>query len=359
YGVMSGTSMATPYVSGAIALYLKSLEGKTRPSPQFIFEHFQHYAYKTTVNNTVSDLDTPLRQGAGLVQVYDTITQKVHLTPGQISFNDTATKRCKTEMITITNRGDETVKYSIKNNVTLSIRPYNLKKSGYTYVQPINYTTDAAYLRFSKKFITLQPGESAKVQVRVYPPHTNPDEHIMYGGYIQFESQDTDTSLDLTVPYFGVVGKQKDLPIFDQPNGFPYLSNKEDGSIIFDKNETLVIHRDSKKHPQQQSAYLFSRFLTPTALIETELLDGRTGKVLGQAFKPFTYNPRNTLNEGEQTQYDKWTGKYFPSSSKSLTSINAPNGVYRLRMKALHVFGNPRVASDYDIWVSPLIHIRP
>lgn len=67
WGVMSGTSMATPYVSGSIALYLKSLDGEKK-SPSFISEQFENYALQLLHENGASGIDSPLRQGAGLVQ---------------------------------------------------------------------------------------------------------------------------------------------------------------------------------------------------------------------------------------------------------------------------------------------------
>lgn len=67
WGFMSGTSMATPYVSGSFALYLKSLNGK-KAKPAFITEQFQNYAYKAPHAKGESYIDSPLRQGAGLVQ---------------------------------------------------------------------------------------------------------------------------------------------------------------------------------------------------------------------------------------------------------------------------------------------------
>ena len=67
WGIMSGTSMATPYVSGSIALYLSSLKGK-KPAPAFILEQFQNYAFKAPTVNGEDNVDSPYRQGAGLVQ---------------------------------------------------------------------------------------------------------------------------------------------------------------------------------------------------------------------------------------------------------------------------------------------------
>ncbi|KAI9302090.1 peptidase S8/S53 domain-containing protein [Cunninghamella echinulata] len=357
YGFMSGTSMATPYVSGSIALYLKSLEKEKKPTPQFIYEQFQNFAYKAPVTVGKKGLDNPLRQGAGLVQVYDTIQQKVHITPGQISFNDTSSAtKYKTHTLKITNRGKQTASYQIINNVTLSVKPYDLKESGYNFRQPITYTTDAATLRISKKTIKVAPGKTISVKVTVIPPKTNPKEHVMYGGYVQFKSSNKKSSLDLTVPYFGVVGKQKDLPIFDRSSDFPLLSSKDDGSVVYKKGETLVLSRKNRN----AAAYFFTRLLYGTALIRTEVINVKTGKVIGEAFEPITYLARNTFDLDNYVNSFKWTGQYYPLSKSLLlrTAVPVPYGTYQIRFSALKVFGDRKNSKDFDTWVSPSIKVQ-
>ncbi|CAO3643371.1 unnamed protein product [Cunninghamella echinulata] len=353
FGLMSGTSMSSPYVAGSVALYLKSLENKKRPSPKFIKEQFQHYTHKSPSANGLANIDSTLRQGAGLVQVYDIITQKVHVSPAQISFNDTSSNQYKTHTLTLINNGKQTVSYQISNNATLAVNPYNRAKTGYTYTEPITYTNDTAKLRLSKKSIKVAPGKSVKIRVSVIPPKTDPKDHIMYGGYVQFKSSNPKVALDLTVPYFGVVGKQKELPIFDSQNEFPFVSDKADGSTIYEKNETFVLSRAKKNYP-----YILTRLISPTALLQTDLLDAR-GKVIGQAIEPQEYLARNTLTPEELFYPIRWTGSYYPASTKphALTAKPVPEGTYQLRFRALKIFGNRDRKADYETWTSPKIKI--
>ncbi|CAO3643919.1 unnamed protein product [Cunninghamella echinulata] len=352
--VMSGTSMASPYIAGSIALYLKSFESDKRPGPKFTLEQLQHYTYKAPSKKGEANIDHPLRQGAGLVQLYNAITQKVHITPGQIEFNDTSVASLvyKTQTLTITNNGKEAITYQVSNNVSLSIQPYDLEKTGYAFTQPIQYSKnpDAAELTFSQTTIELAPGKSTNITVTVVPPTTNPKEHIMYGGYVQFKSSNTDTALDLTVPYFGVAGDQKDIPIFDK--GYPYLSDGNDGKTKYDESQTYQLGNGFGKN----SVYFISRTIYPSGTLKYELLDGTTKEVIGIALNPRKFVPRNSLNKGDIFDSYQWTGTYQPNGGSSF--IPTPDGVYNVRMSALKAFGNPHLATDYVTWTSNNIEIK-
>lgn len=68
YIFMQGTSMACPYVSGSIALFIQQ-KGIGKISPKVVHEKFQNYAFQTNAYNRTSGLiENPLRVGAGAVQ---------------------------------------------------------------------------------------------------------------------------------------------------------------------------------------------------------------------------------------------------------------------------------------------------
>ncbi|CEP13145.1 hypothetical protein [Parasitella parasitica] len=350
YGVMSGTSMAAPYVAGSVALYLNS-EGKNKKqSIAYINEQFQNYAYTTKVFNTTK-VDSPIRQGAGLVQVYDTITQKTHISPAQISFNDTSTSKYKTQIITITNYGIETMQYEIVNEIAISVSPYNVKASGYTPIEPAANSDAAAKLRFSKKSFKLAPGKSQKIKVTVTPPKTDPKDHIFYGGFIHVKSKQPSKGKDLKVPYFGVAGKQKELPIFD--SGFPTIidaKNKEYG-----KDDTFTFDRSNSTN----APISVLRLLTPSPQIKAELLDYKTSKVLGQFLTGLDYVGRNFLT-GDKLYYQfAWDGTYVPASiSQAPLPIAAIDGIYKFRFTALKLLGNPKNKNDWEFWTSGPIAVK-
>lgn len=68
YGIRDGTSMACPYISGSLALYLQH-HGINQTNIETMHDKFKNYALQLHADNSSSNIiENPIRQGAGLVQ---------------------------------------------------------------------------------------------------------------------------------------------------------------------------------------------------------------------------------------------------------------------------------------------------
>lgn len=124
YGLMSGTSMAAPNVSGITALVM-----------QYAKDHFELDDYRTFVQNLLMSTSSPLHygeeglyysprhQGSGLANAYSSITTTAYLTVAgsdtpKVSLGDDADKTGVYEFtFTVTNFGDGTVYYELNTVV--------------------------------------------------------------------------------------------------------------------------------------------------------------------------------------------------------------------------------------------------
>ncbi|KAI9267905.1 peptidase S8/S53 domain-containing protein [Phascolomyces articulosus] len=355
WGTMSGTSMSAPGVAGSVALYLKQFKdaGKDDISkPAYILEQLQNYASQVAHTNKNPKIETPFSQGAGLVQVYDALTQAPHVSPGHISFNDTINIE-KTHTLKLTNNGDSIVSYQLVNNVSVSIEPYQ-DTTSYLFNEPAEFGTDAAKIRFSKKTIKLSPGKSVDITVTVIPPSIDPKLHIMYGGFITLKSQTKQTK-DITIPYAGVVGDQRELPIYS--NGTPHLTNATNplsSYPIWGTNDTFVY--DRKSNDSLPPTFMI-RLANPTRHIASPVYNER-GRRIGDAFVSLEYMARTTSTASGYA--GTWDGKYYPYFFNLRMPLPLPvlPGKYQIGLDALKWLGDDDNENDREKWLSPVIQVK-
>ncbi|KAI9265805.1 peptidase S8/S53 domain-containing protein [Helicostylum pulchrum] len=354
--IFDGTSGATPLVAGSIALYLQYMRNKN-VSVDTTFEQFQNYASVPVSADAGGGIDHPVRVGAGLIQVYDAITQTTHISPAQISFNDTASQDYKTQNLTITNPGQTTVSYRVFNNASLAIVPYDRTVSGYRLLGTVKTQAASADLAFSATEIHLEAGQSQTLTVTVTPPNTDPLDHVMYGGFIQLDpitNTTTTTTRPLHVPYFGVVGKQYDLPILDRDYNIT-VSQTKDGEWVT-VNEYVIDIAANKT-----DLIIGCKTLTPTKIMRVEIFeDEKCTQLLGYAYYDTVYNQVYNHSPWVFTFRGTFTkdvaSNIYDYSTYSQTFVQVPGGQYYIRQKFLKLFGDPGKENDWEYFtVGPVV----
>ncbi|KAK4517872.1 uncharacterized protein ATC70_001220 [Mucor velutinosus] len=362
YGIRDGTSMACPYIAGSLALYLQ-YHGTNQTDAAAMRTKFKNYALPLHVGNAASDIiENPIRQGAGLVQVYDAIIQPVHISPPEIGFNDTSSPNYITHNLTITNGATYPVSYSISSKITTGIKTYNQTGSTYNSLNQPSVNQDAtSAIQFPKIEIHLNPGESQIVTVTVAPPSTDPQNHIMYGGFIQFSPlNNTSTLRALHVPYIGVAGNQRDLPVFAE-NIQSYYSNE---TAIIQTADQVTYKFNSSRSYFKTDYFVLVKFglINPTKLVKAELVRHLDKHVLGHVMLPATNVPATPK---DNDMYIGWNGYYFNDTAASLEpdkvdgryAIPTTNGNYLIQLSALKLLGDPQNEADWESWKSGIINI--
>lgn len=212
YYIMSGTSMATPFVSGAAAAvkqYLQESGMDVDNIPEFI----RHTLMNTAM--PVEDMDHAslysVRQlGAGLIHVDDAVQNCVTVThngKAAIELLDKLGEKTTAELL-LTNYGDTAVTYTL---------PDAKVYTDYTDPETAAYydvILEDAYVVFDAASVTVPAKGVAKVSFTLTLDHIQ--EGHFAEGYLQFVST-TEEAPSLNIPFMGFMGNWDDGTIVDAP----------------------------------------------------------------------------------------------------------------------------------------------
>jgi hypothetical protein len=298
----------------------------------------------------------------------DAIESQIHVSPSQISFNDTTSlTEYKSYSLDIHNSNSYPLLITIENIQSNSIQTYANDTSFVPTEPAIKNGSITVNLQFTpnKDTLLLAPMSTTSVQVKVILPDPNElyYHYQMYGGFISLKNVQTGDSL-ATVPYFGVLGRMIDLPLFD--NGFPYLAPAEKTEVR-PANDSTPYRYDLSRKAQTEPAIVL-RLLTGSANMEIKVYDVNH-KFLGiMSGGPWIYNQRNTLKQENYLSSISWIGKLIPKDneddvinydeSTGDTSVQVEDGTYYIHLRALKHFGDQNNDNDWEEWTSGPIIVK-
>jgi minor extracellular serine protease Vpr len=337
YATMSGTSMASPHVAGAVALLLQA---KPNINP-------------LTVRNVLLGSAEPQewwgcpgcgfienvnRQGAGMVEIDKTILtraiNKITVTPAKIAAGESEP-------------GSYTTKVMVKNGssfpITYDLSFENALSTGGT-ITPSFYTSDT-YVEFNKSSVSVPAKGYAYFKVTIYPT-TFPD-FAQYGGYIHLTP--TEGDLTLSIPFAGFVGDYQDVPVLYQDSyGFPWLVSYYSAAFpLTDPSEW------SFSMVGDDIPFFWFILNHQSEKFILKLYDANTDANWGKFAKEL-YMPRSSsLNSYYEWGFDGYTVK------KGVT-LKVPDGTYYAVAKILKANGDPTNPDHWEYWTSPAFVIdRP
>ncbi|MFU8889419.1 MAG: S8 family serine peptidase [Trueperaceae bacterium] len=220
YAVLSGTSMASPHVAGAIALFLEARPEVPRSRVRDMLMNVAD-PQLWNLNPLPFLLDSVHRQGAGMLRIDNAILNQTYVLPAKLALGEAASGPY-VGVMTLHNDTDAPITYALTQIEALDLYP--VATVGDSFVPDFDFavpTVEYYALRQSSNYqrigqIVVPAGGTASFQVRVIPDPAWPDT-LIYGTYLLFFPLDAEDAPPLLVPAAGIAGDYQNVPVYWLP----------------------------------------------------------------------------------------------------------------------------------------------
>lgn len=345
YSTISGTSMASPHVAGAVALLL---DAHPNVPASEVRSRLQNSADpKTRFGQTY--LDNVHRQGAGMLDIDDAILAATLIQPGKISLGD---GNGGTAQLQLRNSSGSPVTYQVSHEPA----------SGTTGTFAPVYSTAYSSVSFSSDTVTVPANGTATVSVTVTPSPSLPAKGV-YGGYIKFTPQEG--GHEYRVPYAGFNGDYQSVQVLTPTASSPslgrlglcpfqglgilrgsecfggggYFTQLPAGEVFtfvpgLMQTPHFILHLDHQARSLKADIYKASN----NTLVGTGLSDEYLGRSSGAtSFFAFLWDGK--VKKGPGT----------PGTEGSV-GVNVPDGTYYAKITVAKALGTP---AQVETWTSP------